>query len=103
MVKLAKSNHPDKIFKHVEFMDYQPPLLPSSLPSASINLEGIAVSLIPSNSDTKNEKFGTILFNECMHYFLDVEASIKYAATLIQSKGTAVYMHICIWICLYIC
>jgi hypothetical protein len=90
MVKLAKSNHPDKNFQHVDFMDYQPPLLPPSLPSASINVEGIAGSLIPSSSDTKNEKFGTILFNECMHYFLDVEASIKYASTLIQSKGMCI-------------
>jgi SAM-dependent methyltransferase len=89
MVKLAKLNHPDKTFQHVDFMNYQPPLLPSA--SVSVLLEGEGEGTadnITSTLDTKNKKFGTVLFNECMHYFLDLEGSIKYTSTLIQSKGT---------------
>mmetsp|Transcript_13473 Transcript_13473/g.13037 ORF Transcript_13473/g.13037 Transcript_13473/m.13037 type:complete len:355 (-) Transcript_13473:454-1518(-) len=93
MVKVAKLNHPDKKFQHVDFMNYQPPLL-SSPASVSVLLEGEGADGRQTLTlDTKNEEFGTILFNECMHYFLDIEESIKYASTLIQPKGKVVISH----------
>lgn len=90
MVRLASLNHPDKSFRQVDFMNYKS----SSLQSASISEdhEGTANSLTPTSNTNNDEKFGTILFNECMHYFLNTEESVKYASNLIKSKGMPLYI-----------
>jgi len=60
MVKIAQESHPDATFVQTDFLQYIPPPEVGS--------------------------FDRIIFNESLHNFLNVEDTLRYAATLLNTK-----------------
>lgn len=64
MVKAASANHPKCMFQHADFLGY-----------------------------SSTQQFSTIVFNECLHYLLDIPEAISHAASMLSPDGRIVISH----------
>ena len=65
MIKYATINHPKANFKIADF----------------------------SSSYENDQRFTSIVFNECLHYFLDLESTLNKAGSLLKKEGRVIISH----------